>query len=308
VAAAVLGLYWPVFSAGAFVLVGRDFRPKAEFAAAALRRHLESSMRILVTFAVEAEFSPWRRRHNFESQRVEVVQTSKSLLSYQADLDGITVDVLLTGMGWEDSLPNPARDGLRVLFGANPEFCVSTGLAGGLKPEWHPGDVVAATEIGSYQGEAKIRSNRYALEVAKKCGAKVAHKLMTWNHIVSETSAKQAMGVFSDLVDMESYFILTMAGGAEVPAIAVRGVADSSDEELPIDFSKVTDREGRLVVKHLVRALASKPRRIPSLLSFAQRSRKAISNLADFLDDFIPSLARDQGKIRASAFGEVAVR
>ena len=265
-------------------------------------------MRILVTFAVEAEFAPWRRRHNFERQRMDAPQTPKSLLSYQAELDGITVDVLLTGMGWEDSLSSPARDGLRALLGANPEFCVSTGLAGGLKPEWHGGDVVAATEIGSYQSAAEIRSNRYALGVARSCGAKVAHKLMTWNHIVRETSAKQAMGVFADLVDMESYFILAMASGAEVPAIAVRAVADSSDEELPIDFSKVTDREGHLVVRHLVRALASKPGRIPSLFSFAQRSRKAISNLADFLDDFIPSLARDQGKIAASAFGEVAVR
>ncbi len=99
-----------------------------------------------------------------------------------------------------------------------------------------------------------------------------------------------------------------MASGAQVPAIAVRAVSDSSDEELPIDFSKVTDREGHLVVKHLVRELASKPARIPGLFSFAQRSRKAISNLADFLDDFIPSLARDQGKIAASAFGEVAAR
>ena len=265
-------------------------------------------MRILVTFAVEAEFAPWRRRHNFECQLIDVPQISKSLLSYQAELGGITVDVLLTGMGWENSLYNTARDGLRVLFGANPEFCVSTGLAGGLKPEWHAGDVVAATEIGSYQNDFGIRSNRYALEVARNCGAKVAHKLMTWNHIVGETSAKQAMGVFADLVDMESYFVLTMAGGAQVPAIAVRAVSDSSDEELPIDFSKVTDREGHLVIKHLFRELASKPGRIPGLFSFAQRSRKAISNLADFLDDFIPSLARDQGKIAASAFGEVAAR
>lgn len=263
-------------------------------------------MRVLVTFAVEAEFAPWRKRHRFQLATIDGPRLSPSLPSYQTDLEGVTVDVLLTGMGWEDSASSGARDTLRRLFTAKPDFCVSTGLAGGLKPEWKWGDVVAVEEIGSYRSEAVVRSQRSALQVAKNCGAKVAHKLMTWNHVVSETSAKQAMGAFADIVDMESYFVLTMAAGAQIPAIAVRAVSDSSDQELPVDFSKVTDRQGHVIVKQMFRELASKPARIPGLFAFGRRSRKAISALADFLDDFIPSLAGHDGRVAASAYGQVA--
>ncbi len=263
-------------------------------------------MRILVTFAVEAEFAPWRKRHNFECQLIDLPNTRTPLLSYQAELHSVVVDVLLTGVGWENSIYNAARDSLRVLFGANPDFCVSTGLAGGLKPEWQCGDVVAATEISVHESDRKVRSNRYALAIAGKCGAKIAHNLVTWNHVVSQPAAKQAMGKFADLVDMESYFVLAMASGAQIPVVAVRAVSDASDEELPLDFSKVTDRQGHLKVGPLFRELAMKPARIPGLFTFGRRTRKAISNLADFLDQFVPSLGQGEGKIAASAYGELA--
>jgi nucleoside phosphorylase len=262
-------------------------------------------MRILVTFAVEAEFAPWRKRHNFECQLIDIPPIAKSSLSYQADFNGITVDVWLTGVGWENSIHNSARDGLRVMFEEKPDFCVSTGLAGGLKPEWRCADIVAATEIGSYQSDATVKSNRYAMQVAQSSGAKIAHRLITWNHVVGESKVKQAMGASADIVDMESYFILAMAGGAQIPAIAVRAVSDPSNEDLPIDFSKVTDRQGHVVVAQFVRELSRHPGRIPGLVLFGRRSRKAISVLADFLDDFIPSLARDRRKIAASAYGRV---
>jgi nucleoside phosphorylase len=262
-------------------------------------------MRVLVTFAVEAEFAPWRKRHKFECQPIDLPSIAKSVLSYQADLSGIRVDVLLTGMGWEDSIHNSARDGLRALFEEKPDFCISAGLAGGLKPEWQCADVAAAAEIASYQSDTTVKSNKYALQVAQSSGAKLAHKLLTWNHIVGESKAKQALGAFADIVDMESYFVLAMASGAQIPAIAVRAVSDTSDEELPLDFAKVTDERGRVIVTGLFRELASKPSRIPGLMAFGRRSRKAISTLADFLDNFIPSLARDGGKIAASACGVV---
>src|SRR5260370_16914443 len=138
-------------------------------------------MRVLVTFAVEAEFAPWRRRHSFVRQRIDAPRICKSALSYQADLDGVTVDVLLTGMGWEYSA---GRDALRALFRGDPDYCISTGLAGGLKPEWKCGDIVAAREIGFYQHEEKIISNRYALQVARNCGAEIPNKLITCSHVV----------------------------------------------------------------------------------------------------------------------------
>src|SRR5438552_19072131 len=50
-------------------------------------------MRILVTFAVAAEFAPWRKRHDFS-----LVQLA-DLRTYQAEITWASVVVLLTGMG-----------------------------------------------------------------------------------------------------------------------------------------------------------------------------------------------------------------
>jgi adenosylhomocysteine nucleosidase len=263
-------------------------------------------MRILVTFAVDAEFAPWRKRHNFECQLIDAPRISKKLLSYQGDVHGVVVDVFLTGIGWESSIYNAAREGLRVLFEARPDFCVTTGLAGALKPELELGSVVATIEVGVQSSDEAIKSSQYALAVARNCGAKIAHKLITCDHVVGNSTSKQVMGKFADIVDMESYFIMAVASGAQIPAIAVRAVSDGADKDLPLDFSKVTDRYGHLRVGRLVRELATKPGRIPALVAFGRQSRKAASNLADFLDQLVPSLGRGEGRVVAAAYGELA--
>jgi nucleoside phosphorylase len=268
-------------------------------------------MRILVTFAVEAEFAPWRKRHEFKCHEIRIPHLSldKPFYEiYEAGVAGSDVDVLLTGIGWGDSFPNVAQKALRDLMKRKPGCCVATGLAGGLKGELYPGEIVAASQVVLRQGGGKMLSNKRLLKVAESCGARIADTLITESRIVSEASSKSAMSKFADFVDMESYHILQIVTGPQIPAIAVRGISDSADRDLPVDFNKILTRDGRVRKRQLIREIARHPLKIPGLIRFGLESEKAANALADFLDHFIASLADFDGRVAASAYGEVAAR
>lgn len=268
-------------------------------------------MRILVTFAVEAEFAPWRKRHDFIRQEIEVAQqpaNQRFYKVYEADISGIEIDVLLTGIGWEDLFYNTARKVLHELLKRKPDCCISTGLAGGLDAELDPGEIVAATQLTLRQGGSRILSNKKLLKAAEKSGARIVDTLITENHIVGEASSKAAMSKFGEFVDMESYHILHIVTGTQIPAIAVRAISDAADRDLPVDFNKLLGRDGLVKKRRLIAEIAHNPLKIPGLVRFGWQSKKAARALADFLDNFIATIEDFDGRISASAYGEVAAR
>jgi adenosylhomocysteine nucleosidase len=269
------------------------------------------TMRILVTFAVEAEFAPWRRRHGFTRVEIRTSQSNTNQPSYEmyeANVAETDVDVLLTGIGWEDLFYNVAQKALRDLLKRKPDCCVSTGLAGGLNRAYRSGDIVAASQVILREGGGRTSSNKKLLKVAESCGAKVADTLITERHIVSEASSKFAMSKFGDFVDMESYHILQVVSGTQIPGIAVRGISDAADRDLPLDFNKVFDRDGTVRKRRLIEEIVRNPLRIPSIIRFGLQSSQASHAVADFLDKFISSFADYDGRVAASAYGEVAAR
>lgn len=268
-------------------------------------------MRVLVTFAVEAEFAPWRGRHGFVRSEISIPQlpqTQSPCEMYEGSVGGTDVDVLLTGIGWEDLFTNLAKRALRELLKRRPDYCISTGLAGGLNHELHLREIVAASQVILRQGGDKISSNKWLLKVAESCGAKIANTLITERHIVGKASSKSAMSKFGDFVDMESYYILQIVTGTQIPAIAVRGISDASDRDLPVDFSKFLDREGAVRKPQLIGEILRNPLRLPGLLRFGWQSWRSSSALADFLDEFVGSLPDYDGRVAASAYGVVAAR
>src|ERR1700687_4204391 len=104
-------------------------------------------MRILVTFAVDAEFAPWRKLREF--RRVSKVPFE----IHDASFSNRTVRVLLTGIGWECAR-RTANPVMEDVFDA----CISSGLAGGLKPEHRIGEILAFCDVGEVKGERAISS------------------------------------------------------------------------------------------------------------------------------------------------------
>jgi len=265
-------------------------------------------MRILVTFAVEAEFAPWRRRHDFAPISMPTHIGQESHCFYRGRVFEDDVDVLLTGIGWdEDKGGNRPRFMLRELLRNKPDVCISSGLAGGLKADLQCGDIAAATEVSLRTGGDTFPSSVNLLAIAREAGAKVGLKQITETHIIFEASAKSALSNFGDFVDMEGYHILQIVSGTRIPAISVRAISDTRDMDLPLEIGRLVDREGHLQAIPLLKLVMKRPVRIPSMLAFAAHSRDAAVRLADFLDRFL-EIAGD-GRSEAQAKREaVAAR
>ena len=97
---------------------------------------------------------------------------------------------------------------------------------------------------------------------------------------------------------MEAAFILAAAEKQHVPAVAIRGISDAVDEDLPLDFARILDSHGRLKVGGFLKEIGLHPYRIGPLIKFGRQSRAAAVKLADFLDRYVPAIAQ-----RSSAVG-----
>ena len=248
-------------------------------------------MKILVTFAVEAEFAPWRRRHSFDPIEMPAPVGPNSRNLYRGVVFGNDVDVFLTGIGWEASktVDRPSYV-LRELLKRKPDVCVSSGLAGGLSPDLQAGEVVAARALSVRTGGDVIHCNTNLVRLAEEVGARIKRMQVTEPHIVSEASTKASLAAFADFVDMEGYYVLQIVNGTSIPAISVRAISDTHEDNLPSGIEKLVDRAGHIQKLPLLKLLLRRPSQIPSLVDFGSKSKGATVGLADFLDRFVKVL------------------
>jgi len=240
-------------------------------------------MRVLVTFAVEAEFAPWRRRHAFrrkESYTGGHVGRWDEWYSDQSD--DLKLDVYLTGVGWKGSTVV-----LASLLKEKPDLCISSGLAGGLKTDLKSGEIVVAREVLLVDGGQKFIGRPLLIDLAEQTGATAVDSFLTNTQVVCDAQSKRTMAGLGDVVEMESFHVLKIAKDAQVPAIAVRAISDTADEDLPLDFGRAIDKDGQINYRRLLLQVARRPHRIPAMIDFGKRSEKAAQNLADYLDKYI---------------------
>ena len=244
-------------------------------------------MRVLVTFAVEAEFAPWRKRHEFRP-----FEPTKGTAANIATIAGAEVIVGLTGIGPEAAFSKTCD----LTWGEVLDLCITTGFAGALRPAYQVADILVAREIVGDETRAKvfgtrIKSTQRLLEAAATCGAKVVERFYSSPMAIRTAHEKAALGDFADAVEMESFEVLSEALAWMSEGVAVRAVSDTADEDLPLDFNKVVNDEGELSVARLAGQVVRKPSVIPGLVRLGQRSGEAAQKLADFLDVYIAALA-----------------
>jgi len=248
-------------------------------------------MRILVTFAVDAEFAPWRKRYKFAPNPIELPHRYFKESFFTTTIGETDVTVYLTGIGW-----TVAPYGLRMLLEKRPDFCISSGLAGGLKRNLNKSDIVAARFVSAMDGEGSIGANSRLLELAVECGAKPVEKCITSRQILGQAQFKSAMSEFGDVVEMESFKIMKMATGPQIPAITIRSISDTVDEDLPLDFSQILDQSGKIRIRQLALQLGRHPNRIPALIRFGSGSQRAAEKLSSFLDRYIATAEKEFSK------------
>jgi adenosylhomocysteine nucleosidase len=246
-------------------------------------------MRVLVTFAVEAEFAPWRASRTFQPRVLLPDHHSGGLNVQEARVGSNTVWAKLTGIG-------SAGIGSRILFSmlakeAGADVFVSSGLAGALQKEHAIGEVIAPKRIGTFRDANGIQASPELLELAKDCGAKVVGALLSSDHIIQTGAEKQRLAKFADAVDMESNDLMFGFEGLAIPRITLRAISDESDEDIPIDFTECLTESGKIRPVPLTTQIVRHPFKIPALIRFGKRSKKAAENLAVFMDSFVSSLS-----------------
>jgi adenosylhomocysteine nucleosidase len=237
-------------------------------------------MRVLVTFAVDAEFAPWRKLRRFEKLATSGTEC------HSTRVGDAEINVLLTGVGGKKTWVEAAK----ILWDTDIDICISSGLAGSLKSTHQPGDVLAAESIQAVHRGRTIFCDPALVRVASNCGAKVVRSFYSSDHVVIRAQEKQQLGLRADAVEMESGEVLHQAAGFGAKGIAVRGVSDGADEDLPLDFNRVTTDSGDVSFKRVLGQVAKNVAAIPSLIRFGQQSRLAAEKLTEFLDLYLIKL------------------
>jgi nucleoside phosphorylase len=234
-------------------------------------------MKILVTFALENEFAPWRRMRRFKSVSVDTWDRS-----YEAQVGSAGVRVLLTGAGRFAVQRSLAR-----AFDRAPDICIASGVAGSLKAAYRPGAVLAARTVADVNGTRLMRSDARLISRAADCGARIVEKFLVSDCVVSTAGEKNALGVSGDAVDMESLYILAAAAHEQIPAVAVRAISDGVESNLPIDFDRAFNERGAVSVPRVLSQIVARPHRIGRLIRLVHESKRAAGALAGFLDAYV---------------------
>ena len=239
---------------------------------------------------MDAEFAPWRKRHEFESVSVGKLKVFRAVIS------GVETNVLITGIG-----PSHAETSTTVYFimqsGRNEEMdaCISAGLVGVLRPGHSIGKPLTAKSIqrGSVDNrgtQPELVSSEFLMRLAGDQGAVTVEKFLTVDHIIQTAEEKFKLSRISEGVEMESYEVFKSAGVWGVPVVAVRSVSDLEGEDLPLDLSHAVDTRGQVSSLKVLMQVAKHPLAIPRFARFARNSRKAALFLANFLDRYVSAL------------------
>jgi len=251
-------------------------------------------MKILVTFAVDAEFAAWRRKGQF--QRV----ARQPFPLYAAELGGSTVRVLLTGMGH-----GAAAEAIRWGLAGATDLCISSGFTGALRADVCVSELLAARVVCRAGRELAVASDRHLFLAACDAGARPVDRFMTARRLVVSAEEKAALSAEADAVEMESYVILAEAARRGVRAASVRAVSDAAWTSLPFDFDRMRDERGAIRKSALLLELLRKPRQLGALLRLGRDCRMAGARLAEFLENYVQIL--DAGLDRSESAMAAAI-
>jgi adenosylhomocysteine nucleosidase len=258
-------------------------------------------MRILITFAIKAEFSQWSSRHPFVPYEFENWERRREFDLFKANIGPNEVTVLLTGMGGE----NAAKSMLSIPVEIH-DVCVSSGLAGSIDTTLKPGDVVVAHTTETLDQSCQATSDAALFDLAVTYGAKPVNVSLSSEKIVATAEAKEDLSQKGSVVEMESTYILAAAAQRNIPAVMVRAISDAADEDLPVDFGRILDSHGHLKMGGLLKEVGLSPYRIPLLIQFGRQSRAAGKSLADFLDRYIYAISQNWTRVVPPKIEEVS--
>lgn len=258
-------------------------------------------MRVLVTFAVDEEFAPWRKLRHFRFIDYD------GLRLWTRNSAGVEITALVTGIGTQAAAQ---AMGLMMRMADEERYfdiCISSGLAGALKDGLKPGDIIApqvllAEQIHADSASEKLRVDDELRQRALGAGAICSDCLFTTEKVLVKAQQKQTCASRAQSVDMESFEIVKQAKAWGARTVVLRAISDLAEEDLPIDFNRTISKENQISVAKVVIELAKNPWVLPRLLRFGKQSRSAAQRLAAFLDGYVQALNTfDPGNVKQEA-------
>lgn len=198
-----------------------------------------------------------------------------------------------TGIGVEN-----ARERVGRLLETEPiDAVLAIGFCGGLRDQHLSGDLLVADDVvttiaddlGTFASDADLLS-----QAPKEVNGPFVvrrGRIVTVDRILRTSAQKKdvALATEADVVDMESIGVAQAARDAGVPALFARAIVDDVELDLPLDFSKVVDVDGRCRPSRMVGALIRRPWAVAGLLDLRTRARRASRSLTSFVLRFLES-------------------
>ncbi len=178
------------------------------------------------------------------------------------------VSILITGVG----RANAERSVREFLAGQAPARVLSCGFAGALVPDLTTGTVVFETD------DARLRE---ALAAAGARPAKFHCADRVATTAVEKRELRRTSG--ADAVEMESGIIGSICREKHLPQATVRVISDAAEEDLPLDFNRLSKPDLSLDYMKLARAVAKSPGKIGALLRLRMQTKFAADKLAEAL-------------------------
>ncbi len=157
---------------------------------------------------------------------------------------------------------------------------VSAGWCGALDPELAPGEILVAGEVQAAGETVSYTAGNVVARRGCRCGG-----LLTVDAVAGKAEEKNRLRrTGAAAVDMEAAAVAAESGRLGVPFFCVRVVLDRAGESFDLDFNAARTQDGRLSRMRILRAVLARPWiRLPELLRWAGRSRRAAQVLGDFL-------------------------
>lgn len=160
---------------------------------------------------------------------------------------------------------------------AHTACVVSVGLCGALDDRFEPGAVVQAGEVMDGRGGLWAAG-------PVQGGAPMA-RVLSLDRVAVSAAEKRQLGAESGagIIEMEAAAVAGCAAELGVRFYCLKAVSDGGNEELPMDFNRFRDAEGRFSRVRIGAACALRPWLAPALMRFDRQCRRSIDRLGEYL-------------------------
>jgi adenosylhomocysteine nucleosidase len=188
--------------------------------------------------------------------------------------------------------PVRLRSRLSCLDPTGLRAVISFGIAGGLDPSLHPGDVVVATAVIAESGAWKVPESvvTSVVERVRASGICVVQGALVGVEepiLLPTTKAAVHRETEAIAVDMESHIGAAYAAANDLPFAAIRVISDPAIRALPPLAARAPKADGRIDFGAVLSGLARAPMDISTLIRAGGDAGKAFAGLRrcrSFLD------------------------